>query len=454
MVSPMASTHEEIASYYRSGEVRARIEEYCRTSLYLAGYGGRDHLHSREGSPVLVPRAELRSLLHAGADVCRSLADEEGLLFHLDVDYLNPLFPAEPVTWSTGPFDQLEPVYRTVVEILGHYGIEPLVLLSGRGYHFVARVRSGTPLWNGIVEIGNIGAPLHAKYAALRPAVPAAIEMGRAHEGAGRLLEWLAHEVIRRCRAATGGRVALSDFDRPDRRPSLCLDLSEYGDPLFERWTRTAFSSHQKRAPVVMLPRQGRPLADVLAARSDLAVASRWATDVRAEVTDVPARATRWLADYRSGPLAEFHAEFDRGRHEDPERWADTYDRLDLNELPECAADPLRHPNPGLLRPAQLRVVALALWGLGWEPRRIAGLIRSKYERDHGWGAHFYRYDAAARADFYVRLFCGAARVGLEDHTTFSCAVEGRRGACSRPRCGHDLARLIVAARSRPGVAV
>jgi hypothetical protein len=277
--------------------------------------------------------------------------------------------------------------------------------------------------------------------------------MGRAHEGAGRLLEWLAHEVIRRCRSATGARVALSDFDRPDRRPSLCLDLSEYGDPLFERWTRAAFSSHQKRTPVVMLPRQGRPLADVLSARSDLVAAAEWAASVHADVPAIPASGAAWLADYRSSPLAEFHAEFDRGRHEDPERWADTYDRLDLRELPECAAEPLRHPNPGLLQPAQLRVVALALWGRGWEPRNIAGLIRSKYERDHGWGAHFYRYDAAARADFYVRLFCGAAAVGLEDDTTFSCDTERRRGACARPGCGHDLAWLLAATRSRCGVA-
>jgi hypothetical protein len=43
----------------------------------------------------------------------------------------------------------------------------------------------------------------------------------------------------------------------------------------------------------------------------------------------------------------------------------------------------------------------------GWHPRSIAGLIRSKFERDHGWGDYWYRYDAAARADFYVRVLGG-----------------------------------------------
>jgi hypothetical protein len=54
-----------------------------------------------------------------------------------------------------------------------------------------------------------------------------------------------------------------------------------------------------------------------------------------------------------------------------------------------------------------MRAVALGLWEKGWHPRSIAGLIRSKFERDYGWGAYWYRYDAAARADFYVRVLCG-----------------------------------------------
>ena len=54
-----------------------------------------------------------------------------------------------------------------------------------------------------------------------------------------------------------------------------------------------------------------------------------------------------------------------------------------------------------------MRAVVLDLWQKGWHPRSIAGLIRSKFERDYGWGTYWYRYDAAARADFYVRVLCG-----------------------------------------------
>jgi hypothetical protein len=49
---------------------------------------------------------------------------------------------------------------------------------------------------------------------------------------------------------------------------------------------------------------------------------------------------------------------------------------------------------------------------LGWHPRHIAGLIRSKYERDYGWGGKWHRYDATSRADFYTRLFAGLFMTG------------------------------------------
>ena len=48
-----------------------------------------------------------------------------------------------------------------------------------------------------------------------------------------------------------------------------------------------------------------------------------------------------------------------------------------------------------------------ALLAKGWHPRHIAGLIRSKFERDYGWGERWVDYSPAMRADFYVRIFAG-----------------------------------------------
>jgi hypothetical protein len=106
---------------------------------------------------------------------------------------------------------------------------------------------------------------------------------------------------------------------------------------------------------------------------------------------------------------------------------------------------PLERPNPALLVPAALRVIALVLWSRGWHPRAVADLIRSRYEADHGWGDLWRRYAAAARADFYVRLFAGAVASGIDDGSDFLCAAHQARGACPGGFCGHELGRLFPA---------
>ena len=448
----MRPAHQAIAAYYASKGVRERIAEYCQSALAISGYGGHRALHDETGAPEAIS-SDIGSLLVEGADVCRSLADSQGTLLHLDVDSYNPSDPTESLEQPERTFGRLEPVYEAVLAAFARYRIEPLALMTGRGYHFVARARWGTPLFESLLGIGHLGPPLRGKYDALAHTIPNAARMGVAHDGAGRLLEHLAHEVLRDAVPSVRRLLALSDVERPDHGPTICLDLSEYADPLFERCVRAAFSSHQKahlrglnvRQPVTaVLPRNRRPLDDVLLERADLLRAARAADDATATIPEAPDEARAWADDYRESALGRFHAELDRDRHEDPSDWPVTYDRVAFDRLPGCVASALRSPNPALLEPAHLRVVTLALVALGWPPRAVAGLVRSKYERDFGWGALWYRYDAAARADFYVRLFCGALADGTEDVDALTCATEQARGLCVQRGCGYELDRLVA----------
>jgi hypothetical protein len=148
----------------------------------------------------------------------------------------------------------------------------------------------------------------------------------------------------------------------------------------------------------------------LLRARESLVGLTELASEASVRIPYIGGRgAFRWLEDYRGSPLGAFHREFDRGWHDKPAAWPFTYDQLDLSTLPGEVRDALENPNPKLLKPASMRAVALHLWREGWHPRSVAGLLRSKFERDFGWGEYWYRYDAAARADFYVRVLCGAA---------------------------------------------
>jgi hypothetical protein len=445
-----------LAEYYRSPAVRARIAEYCGgrpddlaslSAVSLAGYGGPGRLMERDGGPVAVPLAEWARLLAEGTDVCRSLADRAGTLLLLDVDYVNHDDPGEPYRDPARTFGRLEPVYRATVQAFEAHGIHPLALMTGRGYHFVVKALKGTPLHTALVSVGALGPSLRARHEALAAgASDFPVESGRAHEGAGRLLESFAHEVVRAARARLEVPITLLDMGPPGGGPFVCLDLTAYADPLLTRSTRCAFAGNQKALVqdlggpgfVLTLPRRQEPLEELLRARADPGRAQEMAA---AADTAIPAAlgGTEWISAYRSSALARFHHDFDAGPEVERQAWPATYDGLDLGTLPACAALPLQHPNPALLTPGWLRTVALALWAHGWHPRSIAALVRSKYLRPQGWGTYWQRYDAESRARFYVRVSCGALAAGLEQRGDFTCASQRARGLCPGIGCGFDL---------------
>lgn len=449
----------EIAAATSDEAVRERIREYCGstrggppTAWRLAALGGSRALCHPDGAPVATDLDSLSSLLSEGADVCRSLGDRESSLVHLDVDYSNPLDPAEPYRSPAIVFMRLEPVYQAVRAAFLRRGIQPLCLMTGRGYHFIAAIPAGTPLHQAVVSIGDLVPTLEARYCALA-ALPDALERGRAHEGIGRLLEHLAHEVIRELRPSSPLPITLADVPPAPSGPFVCLDLSAYGDPLDERYIRCAFSPNQRShalgiAPekpyTFSLPRDGTPLAELLAIRESAEQVAAFARRIPARIPLVPGDSTSWVAEYLASPLAAFHQQYDH----DPGGAASNA-WLESPSLPRCAEIPLDFPSPSLLKPVYLRTVAYVLWGLGCSPRFIGELVQSRYEADHDWGQTFSRYDPATRARFYVRLFCGALAAGLEEEGDFSCDTQRQRGACPDLDCGHDLQRFARRALAR-----
>ena len=447
---------ERVAAYYRAPSVRARIAEYCGgrgaesfSCWRIGGYGGRRRLQEHEGAPIALGNAKLDGLLEDGADVCRSLADRRGTLLQLDVDYVSPLEPGEPYRYPRRTFARLEPVYEVLRELFGAYGLRPRILLNGRGYHFTARVPFDSPFHARLVGMAALTDSLALRYAQHAPDLESAVLMGLGHDGAGRLLEHLAHRVLHRLRGRTEVPLTLADVPPPGGGPFICLDLSAYADPVFERQARCAFSTNQRagmqqaapeRPFVVVLPRRDEPLVELLRQREDTDLSARAAATADASLPDVTDGAA-WIEDYRRGPLGRFHQEFDHGPQAALPAWSFTYDSLETGDWPACLRAALEHPNPLLLRPVYLRTVALGLWTMGWHPRSIAGLVRSKYERDHDWGDLFRRYDAASRAEFYVRLFCGAVADGLDETADFTCDTQARRGVCEPDRCDGERRR-------------
>ena len=142
---------------------------------------------------------------------------------------------------------------------------------------------------------------------------------------------------------------------------------------------------------------------------------------------------------YLRSPLARFHNWFYSEEHDADALWPETYDLTPMDVLPPNVCYILKHPNDLLLRPGCVRLVVRAMLSLGWHPRHIAGLIRSKYERDYGWKDQWVGYDPATRADFYARAFTGEFVIGVDNLVDFNGKSAREEGLCFIEGCTDDL---------------
>ena len=148
------------------------------------------------------------------------------------------------------------------------------------------------------------------------------------------------------------------------------------------------------------------------------------------------------IREYQISTLKKFHDWFYSEEQEPVEKWAKTYDSTPVEPLPLCARHILEHPNDLLLKPAAVARLVRVLLSLGWHPRQVAGLIRSKFERDYAWGEKWRGYDPAARADFYTRLFAGLFVAGLDDLVDFNCQSAKEEKFCFVGDCPFNLAEF------------
>lgn len=435
-----------IREIYADAEVRLRIEEFIglsekeeADSLFLST--SVDPMNS----DYLVKRPrELDFFLSRQLDIARSLWDRRGLIAHLDVEYVNYDFEAEPYLDPERAYALQEPIRQRIECLLAACGIRPLVCLSGRGCHYAWTIPCESNVYDRLVALNHVPEQL-AQYYRYRKHFDGEVvdpKMAKAFAGLGKVMEYLVWEVKRQSDGRCPIPVLLSAVLVPPQqrgREMISLDITEYGDPLNTRTIRVPFSVYLKpwrqgyvNGPdfngdyplIFLVPMQDMDFRQAMQAMRDpqsilaLARATRMTIPQQAQGTG------NLLEAYRASPLFHFHEYFFSRQQEDPADWPRTYDLAPLHELPECIRYCLEHPNDLLLKPAVIRQVVLVLLGRGWHPRDIAGLIRSKYERDYGWGEQWYIYNAGMRADFYVRIFAGGIETGVDRLEDLTCVLK------------------------------
>lgn len=455
--------------FYQHHAVQQRIAEYCGGNAvdpesFSAEYLSGINEHSKpdpagEEHFISAGRGDFPQLLDQGMDIFRAAWDRTSTLGVLDVEYFNLVYPGEAYYNPERSFKFIEPVYRRILRCLGRFGITPVCIMTGQGYHFTFRVDFSSEAHRQLVDLGRLEHSLTTKYCA--PAGsrsrPVPLTAGLAFSGMGRVMEYVAHLVLRELGPGyTGIPVVCTDVSVGRSREAVALDLSMYADPLYTRDIRCPFSTYQKHKvmrdkyghhtareiPVmVTLPRpRGMALSKLLRARRDEKRSLRLAAAADVRIPDASEGFARLLAAYRASKLFRFHRRFDETDHDHRDVWPLTYDRLDTRALPPCVAHCLHHPNDHVLKPTNLQSLTRVLMKNGWHPKHIAGLVRSKLERDHGWGRQWRRYDPAMRANFYIRLFAGLLACGIDREEDLNCFSHAEKGYCSKPGCGYNLA--------------
>jgi hypothetical protein len=452
--------------FYRNAAVRERVRQYCGggglralTCRRLTAMSPHQHTPTWEQAATYPPDA-LDELFSDGADIARSLWDTDHLLVHLDVDYHNIDFPAEPFTHPMEVLFKLEPVYRACRRVLAQFGLAPLGLVTGRGYHFTGRVPLDHVVIDRLAALAPATPAWHATIGRRQPSFVAKTldaRHARAYVGLGLLIEHLSHLIMRQASRRSPIPVVFNGTDVGQGlygRECASLDFSYAGDPLDMRYIRVAFGTYQlhrfrpdifgalasQLPPMISVPRGNATLSRLLTNMRTPAVAARLATRADTRLPIVTDGLSALLTHYLGSPLAAFHEQFYRVAPHPPQAWAEHYDSVESQNLPPCVTWPLRQPNDLLLQPARLQHLTRGLMAAGWHPRHIAGLVHSRYAQDHDWGHRWSRMDRQTRAEFDVRVFAGMVATGLDRGVDYNCVSAQEKDICPwAPDCRHDL---------------
>ena len=459
-------------NHYANWAVRARIAEFLGVGSNGANPTAMCFKTADEETRVpseALSFGQLSASLQHNLEIFRSLWDRESLLVDLNVEYVNFDSLVQPYLEFERTFRLLEPVKLEIQKSLLRHGIAPLHLLSGRSHHFFWRIRRASDCFTRLAYLGRMPSSLKSRYDQRISSSGEKIDhaLGNAFVALGRIVEYFAAEIKKRCAPMLELPIELSPIEvGPGKRgrEMISFDISQYGDPLYARFTRTAYSRYvgvpeesslitgevdSSLPPLFVIPVYEMNITEAVHAMRDPKAVVALASYAPAKIPDCSDGTENLLNSYLSSDLAVFHCDFYAEEPEPAERWPETYDRTDMSQLPPCVRFLLENPNDLLLRPSSMRRVVLTLLSLGWHPRHIAGLIQPRFERDFGWRNYWNSYDPATRADFFTRIFAGLVIAGYDDLVDFNCCSTQEQKICFQPNCQDNLERFRTSLLNR-----
>jgi hypothetical protein len=345
------------------------------------------------------------------------------MLFNLDIEYHTQ--DSRAMDNDIRLFDRLEPARKIVESALLEYGIPHTCIMTGRGYHFVSQVFGSSPFMEELVKMGwkleyDVSQKADSNDMQDRLGFRIPLTSERAYKAMTRLQQYLFNKVIWKIRTATQTQVEVSD------RGSECIVLDN---------TNQLRSAQTGTVAVVTSPYEkfyakgGRVLArlnrshnrrewiniqDAHRKRRYFDSTLQYLQYTVGYIPEASEGLWNLAQDYwRSNLFHKLHQAMDHGQSEHPDTWGHTYRRDNYSYLNPIVGDVFRFgqnraPTQNLLNPDVLNYFVFELHKHGWQPKHIAGLLRSIYEDGRfGWGDFFYKNAPERHANGWTEIILG-----------------------------------------------
>ncbi|KKQ55587.1 MAG: hypothetical protein US75_C0018G0015 [Candidatus Woesebacteria bacterium GW2011_GWC1_38_13] len=349
-----------------------------------------------------------------------------------DVEYFNLPSPGYAFIDQREVFEKMEPAFQEMEATFGHYGIQHMTVMTGRGYHFLTQVPSVSPVMQDLIEIGNV---IEEPVSSLQRQVPMFSKRDRpvppnsqlAYKGANRLMQYVFGQTINNARAKSVLPIEISDrgeegisFDETGYVRHLGTAVSgTLGSIYMKPLIKEAYYVPNTRLITRIARNVGGQEIDEVPALIQVRQNYKKSVDNLAQsggfIPDGSAGVARLIKDYKRSELRQLHLALDNEPGDPPEKWRETYRKDDyawIKDINPHLHEKVMNANPLLLQPDDLNYFINTIydaWGAQLSSAgHIAALMRSIYEDNFGWGSRFSRHDSAtAHATAWTAIILG-----------------------------------------------
>lgn len=337
-----------------------------------------------------------------------------------DVEYFNHSNPGYAFVDQRGIFERMEPAFREMEATLGHYGIQHMTVMTGRGYHFLTQVPSGSPVMRDLIEIGNV---IEDPVSSLQRHVPIFSKRDRpippnaqlAYKGANNLMQYVFGQTINNARLKSELPVEISDrgeegisFDETGYVRHLGTAVSgTLGSIYMKPFMKEAYYvPNTKLLTRVARNVEGQEINDVpvlIQVRQNYKKSVDNLAQSGGFIPDGSNGVARLIKDYKRSELRQLHLALDNEPGDPPDRWHETYRKDNYSWLKDISPhlyEKAINANPLLLQPDDLNYFINTIYDAWGGQLSFAGhirtLLRSIYEYEGiNWGKKFSRHDSA-----------------------------------------------------------